>query len=52
MSKQDTYAQVPEASSAQKVEIETILPTEDEDEIKCWKLVPCSARGFGSGASC
>ena len=25
-------------------EIETILPTNDEDEIKYWKLVPCSAR--------
>ena len=39
-----TYAQLPEASSAGNAEVETILPTEDEEEIKRWKLVPCSAQ--------
>ena len=39
-----TYAQLPEASSAENAEIETILPTNDEEEIKMWKLVPCSAQ--------
>ena len=44
VSKPDTYSQVPAASSAGNTEVETIFPTEDEEEIKRWKLVPCSAR--------
>ena len=39
-----TYAQIPAASSGQNTAIETILPTNDADEIERWKLVPCSAR--------
>lgn len=39
-----TYSRVPAASSTGNTEVETIFPTEDEEEIKRWKLVPCSAR--------
>ena len=39
-----TYAAVPEGTSSNNTEVDTILPTEDEDEIKRWKLVPCSAQ--------
>ena len=44
VSKPTKYAQMPEGFSAGNTEVETILPTEDEEEIKRWKLVPCSAR--------
>ena len=39
----ERYAHVPEGTSAGDTKIETILPTEDEDEIKRWRLIPCSA---------
>ena len=42
VSNPSTYAQVPAASSAQNAEIETIFPTDDEDETK--QGSPCSAR--------
>ena len=44
VSNPNRYANVREATSATNDDVETILPTEDEDEIRRWKLVPCSAR--------
>ena len=37
------YAPIPESSSAENAAVETLFPTEDEDEIKRWKLIPRSA---------
>ncbi|KAK0513256.1 hypothetical protein JMJ35_004242 [Cladonia borealis] len=39
----DLYAPIPEANSAENATVETLFPTEDEDETKRWKLVPRSA---------
>ncbi|KAK0512888.1 hypothetical protein JMJ35_004905 [Cladonia borealis] len=38
-----TYAPIPESNAAENAAVETLFPTEDEDEIKRWKLVPRSA---------
>ena len=38
------YVGVPAGTSNDNTKIETVFPTEDEDEIKRWKLVPCSAQ--------
>ena len=37
------YADNPLPNPAEDAPVETLLPTTDEDEIRRWKLVPCSA---------
>ena len=38
------YVAVPAGTSNDNTKIDTVFPTEDEDEIKRWKLVSCSAQ--------
>ena len=38
------YVAIPAGTSNDDTKIDTVFPSEDEDEIKRWKLVPCSAQ--------
>ena len=38
------YAQIPQTDLAENAVIETLFPTDDEEDIKHWKLIPRSAR--------
>ncbi len=50
------YANIPETNSAEDVGIDTIMPTDDEEEIEHWRLIPCSAviqyRQYWASFSC
>ena len=39
-----TYANVPDATPAGNAGVETLWPTDDEEDIRRWKLIPCSAQ--------